>query len=206
MLENINCDVLHYMNLKNILVLMLARSSSQLVDLDLRLTLTCSQGQRSRYWCVWLNPFWISVIIYRNTCPTSEREWSTKLSPNNFSSETQLQGEKIEAAVKFSQEKYFKRKKYISEHFLPHCFFVWKKFWTLPPPEKRRKSFKKTFQHKIWIQWEDMDGKKWVTSETEEIYPLPESRFLLCWPFWNETSCMVTSWGEILPVLVTFLE
>lgn len=140
MLENINCDVLHYMNLKNILVLMLARSSSQLVDLDLRLTLTFSQGQRSRYWCVWLNPFWISVIIYRNTCPTSEREWSTKLSPNNFSSETQLQGEKIEAAVKFSQEKYFKRKNIYFRTLLASLFFCVKTILnTASPREKTEK-------------------------------------------------------------------
>lgn len=87
--------------------------------------------------------------------------------------------------------------KNISDHFLPHCFFCVKKnLNTASHPQKIWKSFKNTFQHKIWIQLEDLDGKKWVTSETEEIYLLPECYFLLCWPFWNETSCMVTSLGE----------
>lgn len=100
------------------------------------------------------------------------------------------------SSCKIQSGKIFQKKKIFQNTSCLTVFLCEKKIWTLPPPEKRRKSFKNTFQHKIWIQWEDLDWKKWVTSETEEIYPLPESRFLLCWPFWNETSCMVTSWGE----------
>lgn len=80
------------------------------------------------------------------------------MSPNNFSSETQLQGEKIEAAVKFSQEKYFKRKKYFRTLLASLFFCVKKKSEHCLPPKKDGKALrtlsntKFEYNERIWME------------------------------------------------------